>query len=213
MKHPLLPLLAAGALALPAAAPQAAVVTSLSPGQPLNLPALDYIGPGPVALSPLVTWSSNVDWAVLGYTDVYQFGTNGDWSGTPMAGLNNDGPLDLMRFSFATPVAGFGGLLNYVPGTGTARVAAYDAANTLLEQFDLDFATGGVADSGRFYGFRYDSSVISSVTLQGAFIGGARFSVLAAPLPEPGGLALLALGLCTAVFVQGRAAGRRPARP
>jgi hypothetical protein len=188
----------AGALILLSAAPaSAALITSLNEGTLLAVPGVNYTGPGPQTLAEGITWSANTTAAKFGHTGVYGFGGNGTWLGLPMVGIN-DGPASkVMTFTFDNPVAAFGGFMNYLAGSG-ATIAAYDINNNLLEQFALGFSTGGGINTGRFYGFGYDSNLIASFTMRGGYIGGANFRVSVVEeteLPEPGSLALLGLGL------------------
>jgi hypothetical protein len=171
------------------------------------MPPVNYFGPGPIAFGPGVTWSSTNDGssgsraAAFGFTGVYGFGANGDWTGAlgPMAGLDNStdffGSTDIMTFSFASPVAAVGGFLNYYPGDSTpTTIAVWDSGGNLIESFDLIFLTSGAPDTGAFYGFQEATANISSFTLTDNYIGITNLTV-GGTVPEPGSLLLIGTGL------------------
>ena len=110
-----------------------------------------------------------------------------------MIGLNSAPSSDTMTISFSTPVAGFGGLLNYAPMDGTATIAVYDLSRTLIESKILNFTVTDV-NQGVFLGFLENTSKISYFTMSGAFIGGTNFEVLTS-VPEPETYAMLMAGL------------------
>src|ERR1019366_2210044 len=63
----------------------ASVVTSIPGGTVLPFPAVNYAGPGPQTVASGVTWSSTNDGSsapasLFGYTGIYDFGTNGQWT-------------------------------------------------------------------------------------------------------------------------------------
>src|SRR5271167_3441781 len=198
-------------LVLLAVVPAAAsLVTSLPGGSsipipviPCGPPAFACFGPGPYTFGPGITWSStnpfNGGGSVFGYNMGYSFGANGNWTGAlgPMAGLNDstdtDFATDTMTFSFATPVSGVGGFLNYVPGSSNPTIiAVYDSSMTLIEMSDLSFTTTGGNDTGAFYGFQESTKNISYFTLTDNYIGITGLTVV---VPEPGSLMLLGSGL------------------
>jgi len=114
-----------------------------------------------------------------------------------MAGLNDSTDTafatDTMTFSFATPVSGVGGFLNYVPGSSNPTIiAVYDSSMTLIEMYDLSFTTTGGNDTGAFYGFQESTKNISYFTLTDNYIGITGLTVV---VPEPGSLMLLGSGL------------------
>ncbi len=157
-------------------------VTSLPDGTLLTMPVLNYFGNGPQALSPNITWTSDYNYSVFGYTNGYGFAGHGSWSGQPMVGVNSGS--NTMTFTFAQAVVGFGGFLNWAPGYGNASIAAYDVNNNLLESAAITFNTNGSLNSGEFHGFRQNSAVIKTFTMTGGYIGGSNFAVVAVPEPE-----------------------------
>jgi hypothetical protein len=183
------------AAATPAAA---AVVTSLPGGTVLAQPASNYSGVGPQTVVPGVTWSSTVSNSVFGITGGYGLSANGSWNGpAPYVGLNT--PFGTMTYSFATPVAGVGGFLNYSSSTGAATIAVYDATSTLIESYTLSIATPAATNGGAFFGFLEASPSIAYFTLSDAYVVMRDLTVLAeAPqgTPEPASLALLGAALC-----------------
>jgi hypothetical protein len=157
-------------------------VTTLPDGVLLHMPELNYVGIGPQALGSNIVWSSDTSYSVFGYTVDYYFGMNGAWSGMPMVGVNSSD--NTMTFTFAQPVFGFGGFMNFGPNFSNARIAVYDIHNNLIESAALSFHTDSSHNSGEFHGFRENTASIKSFTMSGAYIGGANFRVQAVPEPE-----------------------------
>jgi hypothetical protein len=184
----------------------ASLVTSLPGGVVDGMPPVEYVGSGPQVFDGgQITWSSQGR-SVFGYDIGYSFVANGTWDagvGT-MAGVNDSfddfGFTDTMTFALTTPVAGIGGLLNYVPGGSTpTTIAVYDSNHGLIESYDLNFSTGGADDSGFFYAFLESSPIISYFTLTDNYVGIADLTTQASPslaeVPEPSMTLLLGAGI------------------
>ena len=182
------------AAATPAAA---AVVTALPGGTVLAQPAINYNGAGPQTVAPGITWSASVSSAIFGTTGGYGLNPNGAWTG-PFAYIGLNSAFGTMTYSFASPVAGVGGFLNYSALSGTASIAAYDATSTLIESHTLSISTPAVND-GAFFGFLQPTASIAYFTLSDAYVVMRDLTVLAEPAqdtPEPASLALLGAALC-----------------
>ena len=198
-------LIAAAALALAASFSAHAVsVTSLAGSTTYAFPALNVFGAGPETVAPGITWSSEYDYSVFGWTNGYGFGGNGSWYNLSMIGSND--PTSTMRIDFASAVSGVGAFLNYAAGYGDpAVIAVYDSSDALIESYTLSFSTDGGSNTGEFHGFQESSANISYMTLSGSYIGAANLEVVQAPaVPEPETYALMLGGLGALAFVARR---------
>ncbi|HEY3756502.1 MAG TPA: hypothetical protein VGL42_10170 [Opitutaceae bacterium] len=175
------------------------LVTSISGGSVLAIPAANYFGPGPQSVTPGVTWSStnifNQGGSVFGYTGSYGFNGNGFWDGSmgPIAGVNDStdafGETDTMIFSFNSPVRAVGGFINYVPGSSNPTTIAVWDGNTLLESYNLTFTTNGGDNQGEFLGFMESTNDITSFTLTDNYIAITDLTAV----PETTNLSIVAL--------------------
>ena len=172
----------------------AAPITSLQTTV-IAMPALNIdFATGVYTQAPGITWSG--DGGAFGSTQVYYFGTNGFWSGSPpYAAVNSD--EGSMQFSFAQPVSAVGGLINYSTGDESLPVISiYNSSNQLLESSQLSFSTDG---TGEFHGFQLANPLISSFRLSGSYMALRNLTILAssplAPVPEPETYAMLLAGL------------------
>jgi hypothetical protein len=164
---------------------RAELVSSLPGGTITPMPELDYEGLGPKTFGPNITWSSTFPLSVFGGTQGAAFSANGMWlndavtSFGPIAVLND--AQHTMTFEFSTPVQAAGGFLNYryyEPTATTFTIAVYDSSNTLIESNTLSFTTGGVVNSGFFYGFKEASNKIRYFTLSGNVVGITNLTTL-----------------------------------
>jgi len=171
-------------------------------------------GGGPVTWGNY-TWSStnlfNGVGSIFGNTGSYGFGTtNGYWDSAvgPMIGLNDSttdyGVTDTMTIAFTNPVFAVGDFFNYDADesspTTPATIAVYGTSGNLIESYNLDFSTGGAADSGEWLGFS-ETTPIGSFTMTDNYIAMAS-------TPEPSSLLLLGSGLLGLVGVARRKLGR-----
>lgn len=199
--------LGAMALALGASAALAAPITSIPGGTVIPFPSVNqYFGAGPKTVAPGVTWTSTHDRSVYGFTQgSYGLATNGTWTGQPpLIGLNTRAQANspqYMTISFDTPVSAVGAFLNYAPENGVPTILVRDSFGALLEAMPLLIATPGAQNGGEFWGFALDTAVISSFIMSDAFIVARNLTISRTytapsnPVPAPGALALLGLGL------------------
>ena len=162
------------------------------------MPSVNSYSNAPETFGGDITWTATNPYAVFGYTGGYGFAGNGDWNGAlgAMAGLNTT--TGTMTFSFADPVSGFGGFMNYVPDDGPAVISAYNSSGVLIEDYTLTFNTGGGTNTGEFLGFQDSTADISKFTLSGAVNGVTQLEVShAAAVPETASPAVLALALAS----------------
>ncbi|WP_262965879.1 hypothetical protein [Methylobacter psychrophilus] len=163
----------------------ASLITSLPGGTIVSMPAVNYVGLGPVTFSD-IKWSST-NASFFGRDSGFGFGSNGLWDGAlgPMADVYGLSTLDTMKFEFNSLLKGVGGFLNYLPGYGsTPVIAVFDSTNTLIESSELNFSTGGGINTGQFYGFLENSNSIKYFTLTSAYIGITNLTTTnAVPVP------------------------------
>jgi len=109
-----------------------------------------------------------------------------------------------MTIAFTNPVFAVGDFFNYDADesspTTPATIAVYGTSGNLIESYNLDFSTGGAADSGEWLGFS-ETTPIGSFTMTDNYIAMAS-------TPEPSSLLLLGSGLLGLVGVARRKLGR-----
>ena len=160
----------------------------------------------------IVFTSNNVDpngGAVISADDgnpsrQYGLGDNGTWeSPFSWAGVNSESDYIEFRFDSGM-VSAAGAFMNYAPGFGTPRIAAYDNQGQLLESYNLETAapisTPDQSNGGDFRGILRHMLEIRSLRLTGAYAVANSItfsrSLTPGPLPYlsvPGPLPLLGL--------------------
>src|SRR5262245_31195819 len=103
----------------------AAVVSSLPSPVSVPIPQANLFTAGPEQIAPGITWSSDTSSSVFGWTQGYSFGQNGGWAGSSLTIIGTNSATAPMRIDFATPVAGVGGFVNYVPSSTPAFLSVY----------------------------------------------------------------------------------------
>lgn len=208
---------ALAAVALCAVVPSAAFATpisgagSLSGANPINLPASNLTGAGPVVIGGGVTWTSNEANSLFGWTGGYAAGNNTIAPGDPPIIALNDaydvgsGGYATMTLSFATPTSGFLAELfwtdNEYTNLNSASIYIYDSAMNLLEFTGLNNNGNTIGLPSGYYGFSRGSADISYVRFSNSHIGARNLSYvgpginLPDAVPELATWAMMLLGL------------------
>jgi len=123
----------------------------------------------------------------------YGLANNGTWE-TPFswAGVNSESDYIEFRFDSGM-VSAVGTFMNYAPGFGTPRIAAYGNQGQLLESYNLETAapisTPDQSNGGDFRGILRHALDIRSLRLTGAYAVANTItfsrSVTPEPLPSP----------------------------
>ena len=193
MKHLLV--LGVVALALPSSAIATVITAPVSGSSVETMPGTNQFSGGPIVFGNNVTWTSEVNYSVFGWTNSYGFANNGTWTGAPaMAGTNDTSAA--MRFTLDGDATSVGGTINWaLPGYGSATMSIFDSSNVLLESFLFTTGTTNLVANDAFYGFSRAQGDIRSFELRGAYIGLRELTVggLAA-VPEPSVWTMLLIG-------------------
>lgn len=182
---------AAGALSASLIAPaSAATITSLPNGTAVNIPALNKLNEkGPTTFGPGITFTSTAP-AAYGWSNLYGFGGNGSWAGTPMIGLND--AEGFFTLTFTSAISGFLADVNWTSNfSNNATMQAFDAKGAMIDELVL--ANGGNLVAPGFYGFSQTGNIISSIRFSNKYIGIRSISIAAA-IPEPATWAMMLLG-------------------
>jgi hypothetical protein len=184
---------------------------SLVGANPINLPASNLTGTGPVVIGGGVTWSSNQSTSLYGWTGGYTTGNATIAAGSPPIIAVNaaydvvSSGYATMTLSFATPTSGFLAELfwtdNEATNLNSASIYIYDAANNLLEFTGLNNNGNSIGLQSGYYGFSRATADISYVKFSNSHIGarnlsyiGPAINALTGAVPEPGTWAMMLLG-------------------
>jgi hypothetical protein len=169
------------------------VVTSLSGATAVTIPTTNQLSfSGPATFSGITFTSTQP--SAFGYTGGYGFNGNGNWSGSPMIGLDRaTGYFDL---SFANSISGFLAETNWTFSNSSmnATAQAFDSAMNLLES--ITFENGSNLFTPGYWGFNRSTDDISLIRFSNEYIGIRNISVadVTSPVPEPETYAMLLAG-------------------
>lgn len=148
---------------------------------------------------PRNLWLTNIDWD-LADNGTWGSGRNG-FLGTFSTDTQNVNPIQI-HFKSGN-ISGFGFFMNYFLNdntiAGSVSLSAYDAGETLLEEFIINplgdgISTSGLNNGGAFKGIQRSTADIAYIQLTGfnAVFDDLQFT---RDVPEPSSIALLLLGL------------------
>ena len=173
-----------------AAPAYAAPIVSLPGGTAVTLGA-EQRGNGPMTVAPGIILTAT-DKGVAGYSDRWSFDRNGEWSGTPMLGLNAQ--TGSFTITFDNAVAGFLAEINWASDLyDDASMTAFDAAGNAIESIALTEHTFDLVEPG-YLGFGATAAPIKSISFTNSFIGIRNLSISAAAVPEPATWAMMLIG-------------------
>lgn len=162
---------------------------------------------GPVQVAPSVTLTSDND--VLVGAFIADLGNNGLW-GIDTYFVAGGTPSSTLTFTFNGLTQAVVGFVNHYAATlgdGAVTVSAFGAANNLLESFTHTLVTGDTGlNEGAYLGFVRSTADIRSITFSGNAVVLDNLT-FAAPVPEPGSLALAVAGLAVTGFLARRRRG------
>lgn len=198
---------------------------SLVGANPINLPASNLTGAGPIDIGGGVTWSSNQTNSLYGWTGGYAAGNNNIAAGDPPIIALNDaydvgsGGYATMTLSFATPTSGFLAELfwtdNEYTNLNSASIYIYDSSMNLLEFTGLNNNGNSIGMQSGYYGFSRPTADISYVKFSNSHIGARNLSYVGPEInavtavPEPATWAMMLVGFAGIGF----AARRRRVAP
>jgi MYXO-CTERM domain-containing protein len=121
---------------------------------------------------------------------LYGLADNGTWENPfSWAGVNSESDYIEFRFDSGM-VSAAGAFMNYAPGLGTPRIAAYDNQGQLLESYNLETAapisTPDQSNGGDFRGILRQTLEIRSFRLTGAYAVANTITFSRSVTPEPG---------------------------
>jgi PEP-CTERM motif len=135
----------------------------------------------------------------IGPGNNHEVGLNGAWNRTAV--YNNDNLEGSFTFSFnSAPVAWVGGFVNYAPGfSPTLLIQTLDSAGNVTETWDLvtaaPISTPNGIDAGAFRGIARETADIYGFRVSYGYAALDDLSFSTSPVPEPGSVALMSLGI------------------
>lgn len=172
----------------------ASVVTTLPGGTAIPIPAINLQTMSSTAIGGGITFTSiATNGSILGKTSAMTFGNGSFAAGNPYLSLEapaNGYNYATMSLNFATPTSGFLADIRWTdggPGIGnlaynSASIAAYNAAGTLLEVYQVNNNGNSVGIPGGTYGFLRSVADISRIDFNNAFMGARDLQYIGPPI-------------------------------